>query len=63
MATFLPIIRYPDGREVPGQAFSTDEHFGIGQTVEHDGRRWRAVDSRQIGDDPNRFAVIFDPDE
>lgn len=63
MAIITPVFRYPDGREEPGPTFETFEHFGIGQTVEHDGIRWKAVEPRPVEDDPNRFTIVFDPDE
>jgi hypothetical protein len=62
VATFLPLFRHEDGREQPGQAFTTDEHLGRGHTVEHDGRRWRLEESEMLDGDSSRFKIIFVPD-
>jgi hypothetical protein len=62
MATFLPLFRYEDGREQPGQAFTMDEHLGRGHVVQDDGGRWRFEESEMLDGDPSRFKIIFVPD-
>jgi hypothetical protein len=58
------VFRYPDGRKVSAPTFRTDEHFGIGQTCEHDGMHWKAVAREDfIAGNPDEFVVFFEPDE
>ena len=66
MAIVYPVFRYPDGREEPAEPFDGGpEHYGLGETCEHDGIRWKAVESRTPDaiDDPNRVEIIFVPND
>jgi hypothetical protein len=63
MAIVECIYRYPDGHEERERPFVANESDGVGETREHDGIRWKAVDSRTfVEGDPNRYELIFVPE-
>jgi hypothetical protein len=63
MGVIERIFRYPDGHEEREPSFETHESYGVGETLERDGIRWKAIEGRaMVGGDPNQVEVVFVPE-
>jgi hypothetical protein len=61
MAIDHRVFQYPDGHEERDE-IESDEHYGVGQTVNRGGIRWKAAEGGSLPD-PQHVQLIFGPDD